>query len=149
MRRYQITVEGRTFDVRLLSDPQQEQVQVEVDGEMLVVEIETVAPEDTTAPATPAGLAAPTAGSDPSRVAQKDGTSNRVVAAPLPGVIKSIAVKPEQAVSVGDELLVIEAMKMDNVIRATRPGVVQAVLVVEGHHTVHGQPMVQYHEEQL
>ena len=33
------------------------------------------------------------------------------VAAPLPGVIKSISVQPGQQVNVGDELLIIEAMK--------------------------------------
>ena len=146
MKRYQITVEGRTFDVQLLSDPRQDSVQVQVDGQRLWVEIETVAPEGAASPNTPASASAPAAGSDPSRVAKKGASSGRVVAAPLPGVIKSIAVKPEQQVSVGDELLVIEAMKMDNVIRATRPGTVAAVLVAEGHHTVHGQPMVQYYE---
>jgi biotin carboxyl carrier protein len=64
--------------------------------------------------------------------------------APLPGLVKSISVRPEQQVSAGDELVVIEAMKMDNVIRATREGIVDSVFVVEGHHVVHGQPMIRY-----
>ena len=146
MRRYQITVDGRTFDVRLLSDPQQEQVQVEVDGQTLVVEIETVASEDTTTPLAPAAVSAPAADTELSPASQAASPSDRVVAAPLPGVIKSVAVRLEQPVSVGDELLVIEAMKMDNIIRATRSGVVEVILVVEGNHVVHGQPMVQYRE---
>ena len=54
MRRYQITVNGRTFEVRLLSDPQQDKVQVEVDGHTLVVQVETVASEDAASRATPA-----------------------------------------------------------------------------------------------
>ncbi len=146
MKRYEITVDGRTFDVRLLSDPQQKQVQVEVDGQTLLVEVETVAAEEVPVSATPAVSSTPQAGTDASPTHKPDSVSSRVVAAPLPGVIKSIAVRPEQQVSAGDELLVIEAMKMDNIIRATRTGLVESVLVVEGHHVVHGQPMVQYHE---
>ena len=42
MKRYQITLEGQTFDVRLLSDPQQEQVQVEVDGVAFTAQVKTL-----------------------------------------------------------------------------------------------------------
>jgi biotin carboxyl carrier protein len=66
------------------------------------------------------------------------------VAAPLPGVIKSIAVAPGEEVSPGQELLIIEAMKMDNVIRAGRQGVIEVVHVAEGHRVAHGQLMLEY-----
>lgn len=147
MKRYEITVDGRTFDVRLLSDPQQKMVQVEVDGQTLLVEVESVAAEEAPAPATPGVSLTPQASTDASPTYKSDPSSSKIVAAPLPGVIKSIAVRPEQQVSAGDELLIIEAMKMDNIIRATCAGLVESVLVVEGHHVVHGQPMVKYYEQ--
>ena len=39
MKRYQITLDGQAFDVLLLSDPQQAQVQVEVDGIAFTAEV--------------------------------------------------------------------------------------------------------------
>jgi biotin carboxyl carrier protein len=134
MKRYHITLEGRTFDVTVLSDPRAEQVQVEVDGETLTVQIESVLPEGERAAAEPtaepafqgaAGLAG-------------------AVAAPLPGVIKSIAVRSGQRVAAGDELLVIEAMKMDNVIRAQRRGTIGTIYVVEGRQVAHGELLLEY-----
>ena len=41
-------------------------------------------------------------------------------------------------------MLVIEAMKMDNVIRAARKGIVETVHVAEGHHVAHGELMLEY-----
>jgi len=57
MKRYRVTLEGHTFDVKVLDDPRQEQVQVEVDGETFVVGVEAVpvAVERTAGEAAPAG----------------------------------------------------------------------------------------------
>jgi len=54
------------------------------------------------------------------------------VAAPMPGLVVSVAVKPGQAVQKGDELVAIEAMKMETVIRAEHDGVVASVGVSAG-----------------
>jgi biotin carboxyl carrier protein len=143
MKRYHITFDGRTFDVQLLSDPRQEQMQVEVDGQTFTVEVKTV-------PATgelSAVVSPPAAVPAPLAAAQVlPASSSKTVTAPLPGTIKSIAVQPEQRVAKGDELLVIEAMKMDNVIRAAREGIVGAVYVAEGRQVAHGEPLLAYRE---
>ncbi len=47
----------------------------------------------------------------------------------MPGRVMSILVRPGQRVSSGDEVCVVEAMKMEQSIRATRDGVVKEVLV--------------------
>jgi propionyl-CoA carboxylase alpha chain len=49
------------------------------------------------------------------------------VRSPMPGLVQSMAVSAGDSVSAGDVLLVIEAMKMENVIRSERDGVVKAV----------------------
>ena len=67
-----------------------------------------------------------------------------MVTAPLPGVIKSIAVRPGQQVALNDELLIIEAMKMDNIIRATRVGTIGTIHVAEGRQVAYGEPMLDY-----
>jgi biotin carboxyl carrier protein len=138
MKRYRISLEGQTFDVKVLDDPRRDQVRVEVDGETFTVGVDGVpvvtevaagARED--APGTGAGSSGP----------PEAGAG--VVAAPLPGVIKSIAVRPGQVVAADDELLVIEAMKMDNVIRATRGGTVGTIHVTEGRQVAYGEPLLE------
>jgi pyruvate carboxylase len=57
-----------------------------------------------------------------------DGNDNHV-AAPMPGIVSSVAIKPGQNVKAGDILLTIEAMKMETAIHAPRDGVVADVLV--------------------
>ncbi len=59
---------------------------------------------------------------------ERPDTSGRVIA-PMPGLIVSVAVVPGQEVKAGQELLVLEAMKMENVLRAERDGVVKEVHV--------------------
>ncbi|MEW5985330.1 MAG: biotin/lipoyl-containing protein [Chloroflexota bacterium] len=54
------------------------------------------------------------------------------VKAPIPGQITRVLVSVGQAVAAGEPLLVLEAMKMENEIRASRAGVVAAVHVSAG-----------------
>ncbi len=54
------------------------------------------------------------------------------VAAPMPGAIVSVAVKPGQRVSAGSTLLALEAMKMETHVAAERDAEVEAVLVAPG-----------------
>ena len=71
-------------------------------------------------------------------------TALRSVRAPLPGVVESIAVRVGDHVARGDELLVLEAMKMRNAIRAPRAGVIVAVHVTAGQHVNHDDPLIEY-----
>jgi pyruvate carboxylase len=61
----------------------------------------------------------------------EDGNPNHV-AAPMPGVVSTLAVKPGQTVKAGDMLLSIEAMKMETALAAERDGTVAEVLVNAG-----------------
>lgn len=70
--------------------------------------------------------------------------SATAVLAPIPGVILSIAVKAGDSVSFGQELCVLEAMKMKNHIRANRAGVIAAVCVESGDQVKHGQVLMEY-----
>jgi biotin carboxyl carrier protein len=72
--------------------------------------------------------------------------SGKAVAAPIPGVIISVAVKSGDAVKHGQELCILEAMKMKNIIRATREGVIATVLIKAGDTVQHGQPLVEFTE---
>ncbi len=54
---------------------------------------------------------------------------DHVIASPLSGRVISILVRPGDQVSTGQEVCVVEAMKMEQSIRATRNGIVKEVLV--------------------
>lgn len=138
MKQYQITLGDRTFNVRLLSDPRRDQVQVEVDGRAFVVEVKTVLPAE------PEAMAAPASVPPAARPVEAATPEAGMLVAPLPGTVKSVAVRPGQQVARGDELLVIEAMKMDNVIRAPQEGVIASVYIAENQRIAHGEPLLSY-----
>ena len=50
----------------------------------------------------------------------------------MPGLIISIAVAPGQEVKAGETVAVVEAMKMENVLRAERDGVVKSIKAKPG-----------------
>jgi biotin carboxyl carrier protein len=68
----------------------------------------------------------------------------KAVLAPIPGVILSVAVCAGATVKVGQELCVLEAMKMKNAIRATQAGTIANIYVSEGDHVKHGQVLVDF-----
>ena len=65
----------------------------------------------------------------PAKVASDSG---KKVLCPMPGLVVSIAVAVGQEVKAGENLAVVEAMKMENVLRAERDGVVKAIHVKKG-----------------
>ena len=73
--------------------------------------------------------------------------SSKVVISPMPGTLVSLAVKAGQAVEEGQELLIVEAMKMQNVIRAARRGKLKSVLVKPGQSLVVDQALIEFEDE--
>jgi len=59
-------------------------------------------------------------------------TQPRTIVAPMPGRIVKVLVKPGEAVQARQGLIVVEAMKMENELRAPRDGTVEDVRVAEG-----------------
>ena len=58
--------------------------------------------------------------------------SGKAVRCPMPGLVVSIAVREGQEVKTGETLAVVEAMKMENVLRAERDGVVKSIKAKPG-----------------
>ena len=63
--------------------------------------------------------------------------------APMPGLIVRVNVTPGEAVSAGQGLVVMEAMKMENELRASSAGVVKAVRVTPGTAVERGTTLVE------
>lgn len=64
--------------------------------------------------------------------------------APMPGLVLNILVKPGDAVKKNDPVLVLEAMKMENVIKAPGDAVVKAVAAEKGKPVEKGQLLISF-----
>jgi propionyl-CoA carboxylase alpha chain len=69
---------------------------------------------------------------------------SRFLLSPMPGLLTSLAVKPEQEVKAGEELAVVEAMKMQNTLRAERDGKVLTIHAWPGETLAVDQPIVEF-----
>lgn len=65
------------------------------------------------------------------------------ILAPIPGIILSIDIKIGDTIKVGDRLLVLEAMKMENNITSEKSGVVSAVNVKVGQQVLQSELMIE------
>jgi oxaloacetate decarboxylase alpha subunit len=85
---------------------------------------------------------APAAASSATRAAPPAAAGGEALEAPLAGTILRVLVKTGQRVESGDVLLILEAMKMETEIRATKAGVVSDIFVREGDSVEVGHPLV-------
>jgi biotin carboxyl carrier protein len=79
---------------------------------------------------------------DPVERARHGGVSDDVASAPMPGTVITVAVEAGQAVTQGEQLVVIESMKMQSEIVAVRDGVVEKVFLGVGETFDRGAPLV-------
>lgn len=127
--KYKVTLNNRVYEV-----------EVEQGEAMLVNEYELAAPA-AAAPAAPA--AAPVAAAAPAAAPAAGAlAAGEVVTSPMPGNILKINVTQGQKVNEGDVLIVLEAMKMENEISATKSGTVAQINVTKGAVVETGTPLV-------
>jgi pyruvate carboxylase subunit B len=114
--------------------PQTAEFEVEVEGELFRVRVSgagfAVAP-------IPAG-----GGGQPAAAASSRPAGDGAVVAPMQGLIVKVPVKVGDEVKLGEVVAVLEAMKMQNDIVATKPGKVTEVYVKEGEVVKPNQPLL-------
>jgi pyruvate carboxylase subunit B len=64
--------------------------------------------------------------------------------APMPGLVVRLGVEVGQPVAAGVGVVVLEAMKMENELKAAGPGIVRTILVRPGQAVEKGQPLVEF-----
>ena len=127
--KYKVTLNNRVYEV-----------EVEQGEAMLVNEYELAAPAvaaPAAAPVAVASAAAPAAAPAAGALA-----AGEVITSPMPGNILKINVTQGQHVNEGDVLIVLEAMKMENEISATKSGTVAQISVTKGAVVETGTPLV-------
>ena len=70
--------------------------------------------------------------------------TSKFLLSPMPGLLIRLAVEVGQQVNAGEELAVVEAMKMENILRAERDGVVGAVYVASGDSLLVDQKILEF-----
>jgi propionyl-CoA carboxylase alpha chain len=76
--------------------------------------------------------------------AQDDGASEKELLCPMPGMVIAINVEPGQSVKAGEALAVVEAMKMENILRAEREVTVKSVLCAVGDKLAVDEVMIEF-----
>lgn len=144
MKQYKYKVNGAQYDVTI-NEIQGQLAKVVVNGIPFDVEMqnsqlsEDNLPDVTTTAAPSAAPAAPVAAAPAATEAAPSGAGEGTpVKAPLPGVVTKINVSVGQQVKKGENVLVLEAMKMENNITAEADGTVSGIAVKAGDSVLEG-----------
>ena len=142
MKEYKLKINGNDYNV-VINDVQESVASAEVNGSNYKVEFEKpivkptaikVVKTATAAPAVSAAAPKPAAAPAPS-------AGGTTVSSPLPGVILEVSVKEGDAVKTGQKIMVLEAMKMENIIEASADGVIKSIKVNKGDSVMEGTPL--------
>ena len=141
MKECKLIIHGNNYNV-VIGDVEETSAMVEVNGTSYTVEFEkpvvkSSAPIKIIRTSTPAAVSAvkpiqpmaPDSGSTP-------------VKSPLPGVILEVKCAVGDTVKKGDVILILEAMKMENVIEATANGKIESIKVGKGDSVLEGDTLV-------
>ncbi|HUS17898.1 MAG TPA: biotin/lipoyl-containing protein [Chloroflexia bacterium] len=124
---YSLLVDGRSRQVRVVPDPEQPGYwQLSMRQQRVLARVQTERERRL------------------SRVAGAKQTAGGelTVKAPMPGLVRAVAVAVGDTVQQGQRLLLLEAMKMENDIQAPRAGTVKDVKVAQGDTVENGRPLV-------
>jgi propionyl-CoA carboxylase alpha chain len=69
---------------------------------------------------------------------------SKFLLSPMPGLLVRLSVKEGDEVKAGEEIAVVEAMKMENSLRAAADGVVSKVLARQGESLMVDQPIIEF-----
>ena len=147
--RIHVRIQDKTFEVRI-GDTQARPIQASVDGEVF-----EVWPEEMLIPTAQQNLTPITPITPPIKPIDVEPDDNKAeqkikqIKAPIPGVITQILVSEGETVKYGQELCILEAMKMKNSIRASRDGIIARILVSNGDQVQHSQTLMEYLDEEM
>ncbi|HEX2970411.1 MAG TPA: biotin/lipoyl-containing protein [Bacteroidales bacterium] len=147
MKKFRFTIGGDEFDVELVSQ-EGNTIKVEVNGTEYEVELH----KEVVVPKTPILVRAevPPPTKKETRITRTIvKTTNTSVKSPLPGTIVTVLVKDGDNVKIGQKLLTMEAMKMENNVLAERDGIVCSVRVKPGDSVLQNDILLEIGQEGL
>jgi biotin carboxyl carrier protein len=143
MKDFDFIINGHDFNVKILSfsetDTDVEMAKIVVNGTEYEVGIKKKVEKTPTIKRVPVVASTVEGGV---LTNQDSGTSLSLVKAPLPGVILKVICAKGQDVKMGQTLLVLEAMKMQNEIQAPRDGRIKEIKIREGQSVIEAEDLV-------
>ena len=143
MKKFKFKIDGETFEVSV-NELDKGVAEVTVNGQPYTVEFEkenAIANKPTISKKGQKHNTDPTPQKATTPVARKTG-SEKSVKSPLPGNIFKIPISVGQEVKRGEQLIIIESMKMENNILADRDGTVKVIHVQIGQSVLQGDALV-------
>lgn len=138
MKQYKFKINGNEYNVAINSVEGQN-ASVTVNGTTYQVEL---ADAPVSAPVQPVATSSPMPQAEVQAPSPAPSGSGKPVTSPLPGVIIAVKVNVGDKVRAGQEVAVLEAMKMENSIEAESDGTVTAVHVAKGDSILEGASVV-------
>jgi biotin carboxyl carrier protein len=137
MKKYKFTINGNKYAVEINSVESQT-IALEVNGTPYTVEIDREI-KQTKTPTLLRSVAVP---STDQSVQVKSTVKMGTIKSPLPGTILDIFVKEGETVEIGQKILLLEAMKMENNIESDKAGVVKEIKVSKGSSVMEGDVLL-------
>ena len=137
MKKFNFTIKGNKYFTQI-KEIEGNIAKIEVNGTQYKVEMEQIVKQTKTPT-----LVRKAVVRKPGEGAVPSGPSVGAVTAPLPGNIFKVLVKEGDVVKAGDDLLVMEAMKMENDIKAEKSGTVASIKVSEGDTVLQGAILIE------
>ncbi len=137
MKKYKFTINGNNYAVEIESVEDQT-IQLEVNGTPYTVVVDKEIKQQKT-PKLVRSVAVP---STDQGAAVKTAAKTGTIKSPLPGTILEIFVKPGDKVTVGQRVLMLEAMKMENNIESDKAGTVTEVKISKGSAVMEGDVLI-------
>jgi glutaconyl-CoA/methylmalonyl-CoA decarboxylase subunit gamma len=143
MKNFKFTINGNEYDAEIIGI-EDSTAEVSVNGVIYSVEVDRKMQAVKT-PKLVRTIAVPSTDSFPSGTktaspSAPKGTGN--IKSPLPGVILEIYVREGDTVKIGQKLLMLEAMKMENIINADKEGRVSSIKVGKGDSVMEGDILI-------
>ena len=143
-KEFSIVIDGQNYLVKI-EELAGGELEVELDGKIHRVSMAEVLGQDTPSMPPQAAKQAMPIAPVPLPQTEKPASSQAgVLSAPMPGDIVQIMVKVGDQVGAGQEVCVLEAMKMKNVLRASHAGTVISIDVSLGQSVKYGETLVQF-----
>ncbi len=128
MKRYKFTIRGNDYDVHI-KDIEESIAEVDVNGTIYEVKINS----EVKTSKTPKLIRKPVQQMPgEGQIKKKESNGSQKITAPLPGTILKINVSVGDTVTEGQDLLIMEAMKMENQVKAGKGGEVTSIKVNVG-----------------
>ena len=142
MKQYKFKINGNEYNVAINS-VEGKNASVTVNGTPYNVELEeSAAATPVSAPVQAAPAPAPVQQAAPAPAPAPAAGAGKAVTSPLPGVIIAVKVNIGDTIKAGQEVAVLEAMKMENSIEADCAGTVTAIHVAKGDSVLEGASIV-------